>query len=350
MSLKSFPVTDHTNTSEASHPIPPDIARRAVEWLVELQSDPASDSVRLEWQRWRGEHPDNERAWRRIEAVNGKLQLLASPAASAITHATLTRPRSGKRRQVGKALAILLLVGGTTWVAEEKTPLRQWTSDYHTAVGEQRTLTLADGTRLTLNTDSAINVDFNDMERRVKLVSGEIFVATARDSRAGVARGAQTAGRPFLVETAQGQLRALGTRFLVRQQMTSSRLAVFEGAVEISPRNASDRPRVLQAGQDASFTHTKITLPQPASEFDAAWTDGMIVASGMRLADFLAELNRYRPGRLSCDPALADLRVSGTYPLADTDKILESLHTTLPLEVHAFTRYWVTLRPAKSRP
>jgi transmembrane sensor len=87
--------------------------------------------------------------------------------------------------------------------------------------------------------------------------------------------------------------------------------------------------------------------PTPVNDTATAWTDGMLVASGMRLADFLAELSRHRPGYLGCDPAIAGLRVSGTYPLADTDRILDTLRTTLPVEIHFRTRYWVTVRGAK---
>ena len=70
-----------------------------------------------------------------------------------------------------------------------------------------------------------------------------------------------------------------------------------------------------------------------------------MVASQMRLDDFLAELSRYRRGRLGCDPAIAGLRVSGVYPLDNTDRVLAALTSALPVEVHTFTRYWVTLRP-----
>ena len=74
----------------------------------------------------------------------------------------------------------------------------------------------------------------------------------------------------------------------------------------------------------------------------------MLVASGMRLDRFLAELGRHRPGLLHCDPAIAGLRVSGTYPLADTDRVLDMLRTTLPVEIRFMTRYWATVRPARS--
>ncbi|MNR82267.1 fec operon regulator FecR [compost metagenome] len=317
--------------------VSPQIARRAVEWLVALQS---GDVSREALQAWLAQHPDHARAWQRIESVNHKLRGVASPLTTALAHATLTAPRSNKRREAIKTLAAFFFVGATAYMAEEQLPWRIWTADERSAVGERRSIVLADGTELILNTDSTVNVRFNQHERRVLLLSGEIMITTAQDG--------QIAPRPFVVETAQGELQPIGTRFVVRQQTESSRLDVFAGAVEIRLRDAGGRKRVLHAGERAQFTSTEIADPVALLSDDGAWTEGMIVASGMRLQDFLAELSRYRRGRVSCDPAIADLRVSGTYPLTDTDLVLTALGTTLPVEIHFMTRYWVTIRPAQT--
>ena len=329
--------------------IPPHVARRAVEWLIELQSSDADTTTRQSLQHWMGLHPDHERAWQHIEAVNGQLRSLASPMASVIAHATLAPRRSVKRREVIKTLAVLLFAGGTTWMTKDSKPWREWTADEHTGVGERRTVTLADGTTVTLNTASAINIRFSATERRVQLVSGEILVSTGKDGghngngRSGFGNGVM---RPFVIETAQGELQPLGTRFVVRQQADASRVDVFEGAVDIRPHDGVGAPRILRAGEQTRFTRNAINEPTAINDIDAAWIDGMLIASGMRLADFLAELSRHRPGRLRCDPAIAELRISGSYPLADTDRILDTLPTTLPVEIHFLTRYWVTVRPA----
>ncbi|MBC3916199.1 FecR domain-containing protein [Undibacterium sp. CY18W] len=326
--------------------MPPAVARRAVEWLVELQSYDASDvdgvKRRQAMQQWLAQHPDHQRAWQRIEAVNGQLfgnlQRTASPVAAAIAHATLATPRSVKRREAIKTLAVMLFAGGTAWVAQDQIPWHEWTADERTGVGQRRTVTLADGTTVALNTSSAINVRFNANQRQIVLLGGEILVSTGKDG----------SGRPFIVETAQGELQPLGTRFAVRQQAYASRVDVFEGAVAIRPRDLpAGKALILHAGEQTSFTHSTIADPQPANDDSIAWTDGMLVASSMRLADFLAELGRHRPGYLGCDPAIAGLRVSGTYPLADTERILQALCATLPVDIHFLTRYWVMVRPAR---
>jgi transmembrane sensor len=327
-------------------PIPPAVARRAVEWLVELQDKPLSVTLHEEWRRWLAAHPDHERAWRRIEAVNGQLSGISDPLKSAIARATLAPPASNSRRRAVKSLAVLIFAGVTAWTVEEKTPWRQLTADLRTGRGERKTVQLADGTQLILNTDTAVSIAFNDEERRIKLIAGEILITTAKDP--------QPIGRPFLVESAQGQAKALGTYYAVRQRGDTTAVSVFKGAVEIQPNERDARSLVIQAGQQASFTSSYAMQSLSfADENSIAWAEGFIVARSMRLADFIAELTRYSKAPLTCDPAVANLRVSGSYPVADIDKVLETLCATLGLELHSVTRFWgrqvvrVTLAPSR---
>lgn len=310
--------------------IPPTVAKRAVEWLVRLQSEPLVEETREEWARWRAAHPDHERAWQRIETVNGKLRGIASPVQSALAHATLAPVASPGRREAVKALAALIFVGGAVMALEVHTPWRRWSADHRTAKGERRTLTLSDGSALTLNTDSAVDIRFDAAARRVALLSGEILVATA--SAAG------PAAPPFVVETAQGIALPLGTRFSVRQLDDSTAVSVFEGAVEIRPQRAASLR--LAAGEQAQFTAQTAGRPNPVSVDDVAWADGFLIARGMRLDDFIAELDRYSASALECAPAVAQLRVSGSYPLQDIDALLDTLVVTLKLRRIDVTRFW----------
>lgn len=319
----------------AEAPIPVKVRRDAAGWLVELQSRSVSASTLDRWRAWRAAHPDHERAWQRIEAFEGKLQTLSSPLA----HATLAQPASAQRRRAIQKLALVLFAGGTAWAIEDRTPWRTWTADHHTDTGERTAFTLADGTRIEMNARTAINIHYTDTERLVRLVSGEILVTTAPDSAA--------VARPFIVETAQGRARAIGTRYAVLQQegdhADHSHITVFDGAVEIHLGNG--RVRRIEAGEQATFTREHINAPDVADEGADAWTQGMIVAHDMPLARFLEALARHRTGRLACAPEIAALRVSGTYPVADTDKVLDILQRSLPIQVRRLTRYWITLHP-----
>jgi transmembrane sensor len=121
---------------------------------------------------------------------------------------------------------------------------------------------------------------------------------------------------------------------------------VLESAVEITSGDAPGQSEVLHAGERTTFTRQAIDAAQPASGQDSAWTRGQIVADNMRLADFLAELARYRPGIVRCEGNVANLRVSGVFPLNDPDRILAILPKVLPVQVRLRTRYWVTVEAA----
>lgn len=324
-------------------PLAPHVADQAAEWLTLLMSGEASDADHQHWLGWRAAHPDHERAWRHIEAVTRRFGQLAPRAGYRALSPYAADDGRGRRT----AMRALAWGGGGVLAAllASRTPVwRQQLADIRTGTGEQRSVALSDGTQLILNTGSAIDVRFDAAHRRVRLLAGEIFVATAHALGAAV-RAEVDDPRPFLVETAQGQVRALGTRFCVRQWAERSTVAVQQNAVRITPALGGS-PRVLAAGESAAFSAAEVEAPQPLGDGETAWTRGQIVAEDLPLGDFLAELGRYRHGMLHCDPAVAGLRISGVFPLKDTDLVLRSLPRTLAVQVRAFTRYWVTVVPA----
>lgn len=148
------------------------------------------------------------------------------------------------------------------------------------------------------------------------------------------------------MQTGLGSVQALGTRFMVRDEGAAIQVAVFEDAVEI--RAAGGARRVLRAGQRARFDADAIGPDQAADAAQVSWEHGMLAARNWRLADLVDELARYRRGFLRCDPEVAGLRVSGAFPLADTDASLRLLEKTLPVRIQRVTPYWVTVaaRPA----
>lgn len=318
-------------------PVPPEVAQRAVEWLVDLQSDDAGEELRAAWQHWRAAHPDHEAAWRHIEHVDARWRNLASPLASATAHAALAAPGTDERRSALKTLAVCFFAGGTAWMGERHAPWRAWLAEERTGVGQRRTLALADGGSAILNTDSALSLDFGPAARRILLAAGEILVTTGQRAGAGAP--------PFLVETQHGVLRALGTRFCVRLLDDGCRVSVFEGAVDVRAAGTSLR---LSAGQRTAFSSRDIGPVLPADDAESAWSDGMLIASGMRLQDFAAELARYRRGVLRCAADVADLRISGSYPLADTERVLAAVCGALPVTIEYTTRYWATLRARRA--
>lgn len=320
----------------------PAIADQAADWLTLFMSGEASDHDRQRWSRWRSAHPDHDRAWRHIEEVTGRLRGMDSRTAYPVLSPYADASRPPPRRRAALRALLWGGVAGAAGLLAARTPLAErLAADYRTGIGERRTVMLADGTALTLNTASAVDLRFDGRQRLLLLRAGEVLIATGR---AASAIGSELP--PFVVASADGRIRALGTRFTVRQHAQGTEVTVLESAVEIAPFDLPPGTRVLEAGQRLRFTRAAIGPPQPASDALPAWSRGQLVADNMRLDDFLEELGRYRPGLLRCAPEVAGLRLSGVFPVQDTDRILATLPSVLPVQVAQRTRFWVTVEAA----
>lgn len=313
-----------------SAPIDPRILHEAADWLVRLHDDRVTDEDRAACERWRSRGPEYARAWARAELLVNKLGGL--PASLAMP--ALGRPARSRRAALAKLAGLIVAVpaGWGAWRLLDGTALM---ADHRTATGERRDLTLADGTRLTLDTRTAIDVRFDATQRLLRLRQGELLVQTAPDTAA--------MHRPLRVLTDQARFEAIGTRFSLRQLGGLTRLAVLEGAVRVEPSRGE--ASIVRAGEQAEVdrAHSRSSPLQPAV---IAWTRGMLLADSMRLADVAEALSRYRDGIVSCDPAVADLRISGAFPTGDTDRALAMLTATYA--VRASRRLggrWVTLVP-----
>ncbi|MFT3814779.1 MAG: FecR domain-containing protein [Acidovorax sp.] len=316
-----------------------EVRNEAVAWYARLCSGEATEADHAAWKRWHEAHPDHQRAWRHFEALQAMLQRVPGPLAAATLQAG-----QRNRRRVLRGIAALVgsgAVAGLSWrLANTEGGLRAWLADYRTGPGEQRSITLADGSQLTLNTRTAVDVSLDAARRLVRLLEGEILVRTARLG------GGRKDARPFLVQTPQGRIQALGTRFTVRSEGDRTVVGVLEDVVEVRAAQAPGQAVRLQAGQQAVFTRERVEAPQPVEPVFADWAGGSLIVNGWRLEDVVRELARYRPGRLACDPAVADIRVSGVFPIGDTDKALAVITRAFPVRLSGVTRYWLTLVPA----
>lgn len=307
-----------------------DVAEQAMHWHLELQEASVSEATLAAWMTWRLAHPVHERAWQRAEAFAQRMSDIRSPHQRPLAHATL-RPTLSRRTAI-KQLGILLAGGAGAWSLKDTALLQDISADYHSRIGEQRSVELADHTRVQLNTDSAFNVVFERESRRIKLLRGEMLVS----------RNDLVDGRQLSVVTAEGRLEAAQARFSIRQRAGFTQVSVYQGTLALI---TSAEPVALKAGEHVSFNDQGVLARKAIPLTPPAWTQGMLVAQGQRLADFLEDLSRYRRGHLACDPSLADVRVSGTFPLANTERIIFAVADTLQLQVQQFTRYWVTLKP-----
>jgi len=309
----------------------PRAVEEAAQWYALMLPGELDEGQRRAWERWLAADPAHADAWGRVMAMAARMERLPGRIAAPVLSATSMK----SRRSALLGLAGLFVAAGTTWSVSQTAPLRAWRADYRTATGERREWLLADGSRLLLDSASAVDLDFNDHTRRILLRAGRVMVSTHPDFI--------SPSRPFLVQTPHGTVRALGTRFSVELAEGHSRVAVLEKAVEVSPAAAPLRVVRVDAGEASRFT-AELAEPPLRIQGDAeAWSRGQLVVLDMPLGEFLAELGRYRPGYLGCDPALAGLKVSGVFPADDSDAALASLAAVFPLHIRRRTRYWTRL-------
>lgn len=341
--------TGHQDGQTCADTVAPAVREQAIAWYVRLASGTQTPGDEAAFGRWHQAHPDHASAWRQLQEMGGRLRHGAALLTPRIAHGTLQKAaHAGSRRRALKALACLgtgatavyLLQAQTVW----RFPLASMLADIRSATGEQRNITLEDGTLVALNTASAIDVRFDAQQRRIVLHAGEIWVTT----------GSDPLRRPLVVVTTAGTLTPVGTRFSVRRDSTLglhayTTIGVAEGAVEVRPHSREGlAPALVRAGQQLRFSRDAVMPLAPLDTNSLAWVDGIFVAAGMRLDNFLTELGHYRPGVVRWAPEVAHLRITGTWPLrADhaTDLMLDSLERRLPVKVTRTTQYWVMVTP-----
>lgn len=308
--------------------------QEAAHWYAVLSSGEVSDLDRRQWQAWCGAAPENARAWSLVEEVVSRFQGLPP----ALAQTALDTPALDRRAAL-KLLGGLCVTGGALAAGMKTSVWEREFADFTTGTGEVRAWTLADGSRLNLNARSAVDVLFDARQRLVRVYRGEVMIETSHTM--------PLAQRPFLVETEQGVIRALGTRFMVSARDRDVEVSLFEGALEVRPFGAAVQH--LRAGEATRLQRSKTSLIYPRDPHAAAWEGGLIFADGMPLDLYLKQLAQYRPGILSCDSAAASLRVSGVFELADSDRLLARLQGILPVRVRYFSRYWVRVEAFTTR-
>ncbi|MFC6296863.1 DUF4880 domain-containing protein [Pseudomonas sp. CCM 7893] len=314
----------------SSKPVSARVLDAAIAWQLSLDSGDGNAVAREEFTKWLASDEEHARAWRQLGMLDQRFSVASGPARTA-----LLQSREGIRRRMrklGSGLASMVLVVGLVLFAGQRyVPINYWLADQRTATGEQRTLKLADGTVINLNTHSAIDVRFDEKRRLIVLQEGEILVETGHND-----------ARPFFVETREGSLRALGTRFIVKREDDGTRLSVLQSAVAAQPQ-ALHQEQIFKEGQQVLMRSDGLGPMLAVTPGSDAWTRGMLVVDNGRLGDVIEELGRYRKGHLGVDKQVADLRITGSFPLHDTDLALNALLPTLPVQIEQRTPWWVSV-------
>ncbi|WP_304167425.1 FecR domain-containing protein [Lonsdalea britannica] len=309
--------------------------QEAADWYAQLlEEDGEHSELHRRWQRWLDESAEHREAWIYVQTISQRFQPLRGELHQPSTDALLRSPRVSRRRAL-KLTALLTSGALLSWMGYRYTPLRgsllAMAADNRTVTGEIKQVTLSDGSRIWLDTASAMDIRYTTTERQLILRSGQIFIATAPDQQ-----------RPFIVVSDQGRMQALGTRFSVSQQDESTQLNVYDGIVAVTPRQESGMRRIT-AGQQWRFTADGQGTLDRLDSLDADWRTGKLSADDTPLGEVIARLSRYRRGHLSCAPDIAALRLMGTFPLDNTDRALEMISRALPIRINRRFSWWVTV-------
>ncbi|EPF79689.1 sensor [Acinetobacter gyllenbergii] len=310
--------------------IPDHVLDQAADWLVLLHSGEMTELQQQQFEQWQAEKQEHAFAIQHINRFTQGLSGLSNHFPSESLVQSKQKFNLSTKRNMLLSLSGLMVIGCGIYLL----PWAKWQSDDHTKVGEIKTVALQDGSTLILASDSYIKVDFSEQTRQIQLIEGEIYIQTAKDPQ----------HRPFMVNTKDGAIEALGTQFTVRQEQDDqTRVKVYQHAVALQPQDSGQR-QILQQGQRAYFDSQQISKPLPLNNEQPYWTQQLLVVEQWPLEKVIGELYRYKKGTYFITPELKDLRVSGVFSLKNPQQSLETLAYTHQLELSYYTPYVLKIK------
>lgn len=311
------------------------IAEEAIEWMVLLRSGEATQTDYDEYRRWRYENPLHERACQRIERTLGKFQpLLAALPHEPIRQALLAP--SGRRKVLQYGLGMVAVASLSSLMFNQHYPLSPLLSDVKTATAQRQQVPLSDGSMLMLNARTAVDINVRPETpvRQVALHNGGIFANIQPDTQ-----------RPFVIATGMGDIVALQANVNVRYESGGIHVGVLDNIAKIT--NHAGQSLRLHAGQGVWFDRSTLYHVAVTPESETDWLHGRLEVRDRSLASVISTLRDYTPGIIRLDPAIADLRVSGNFPLDNLNYTLDSLAQTMPIAIVHTTDYWIHIRAAR---
>lgn len=303
------------------------ILEQAADWLSLMEEQPLTEEQRQQFEQWKNSSPQHQKIWQRAEKVRAKLHrhaqhIPATLAKDILTQQESTPPLLGK--------LVLILAGGTVLAYGIYSIQEQaWLADYRTGYAEQQSIQLEDGTSIILNSKTAIDINYTKTERQIVLRFGEIYVETGKDP----------AQRPFTVLNQHGEMLALGTAFNVQQQKDRTQLIVIEHAVQLTTEQTRQQ-QTINAGQQIGFNAQQFYPAQPVQFEQLTWRKGLVTVNRLNLQDFAKIIEQHYGMQVKfatpvTDPALANIEISGSYPINNLDRLIELLEETYPIKIES---------------
>ncbi len=310
--------------------IPPHVLDAAADWLVILHSGEMTTLQQQQFEQWKAEKKEHQLALQQMEKLSHGLSNFAGNFPSEALVQSNQKFNLAAKRNMLLSLSGLMFVGLSAYFI----PWEKWQSDYHTKVGEIKKVSLKDGSQLIMASDCYVDVNFTQEKRQIKLIDGEIYIETAKDAQ----------HRPFIVETKNGSVEALGTQFTVRQENSEqTKVKVYKHAVAIEPENSSKR-QILKQGQRAFFDEKYISKALPLDNDQPYWTQQLLVVDQWPLQKVLDELFRYKKGTYHLAPELKNIKISGVFSLKNPEQSLETLAYSHQLELTYYSPYLLNIK------
>jgi transmembrane sensor len=328
-----------------------ELAEEAAQWLIRLDADapPSKEELRALGE-WLHRSPAHREELESMAALWGRMNILTELAVP------LVLPVWRKAGVLLAAMATLVIVIGVVIVqSRTPNPMHETNGLYATAVGQQSTLKLADGSQVMLNTNSQIKVEYGATHRNIYLIQGEALFTVAKNRE-----------RPFRVYAGSGLIEAVGTAFSVYLKGAQVDVAVTEGRVALAsintPRASTQSLGVVSAGEVATIRSPATEpaadgvavlqelepIPPQALAQRLAWQNGVVMFSGETLENVVKELGRYTTISIEIpDETIRSMRVGGRFPVGETEAMLAALETNFNLRVIRVSHNRVVLAPAQ---
>ncbi|SFK04128.1 FecR family protein [Methylophaga sulfidovorans] len=316
------------------------ISTQAAEWLVLMtdEENPPSAAQKQAFLDWKNRDPRHADAVDKLNAMLGGIQQLPRVASKAALSVSVNdRHHQHSWQTLAKTFVLLMVVfiPMLIWLPDSVTLIM---ADKKTDVGQWQSFTLADNSVITLSSDSAINVDFNNAQRTIDLLKGEMRVKVSKNPK-----------RPFVVKTEHGSLTALGTEFSVAKRSDYSLLKVIESSVAATCQREGCDVKALHPGQQIRVyaEHLGKIADFNVSDASLIWDKHQLMVDGMSLTNVLTILNRFHHGYFYFDAQQLDnYHVSAVLPLDKPQEALALLADSLPIKVSTLTPWWTTITMA----
>jgi transmembrane sensor len=299
-----------------------DIEHKAADWLQRRQFWNWSPEDQVGLDAWLAESSAHRVAFLRLKSGYAQTERLVALRSSRPERGAPSRMRLFHAAAALVAVALVATGAAFYFVTPEGTT-------YATQVGGRQTLTLADGSRIELNTDTVLRLDKTRSKRSITLIKGEAYFQVQHD-----------AARPFVVTTAGHTVTDLGTKFTVRTETDRIEVRLVEGEARLDATGVSKRQpsMVLKPGDVAVATANSISVkrePMRTLADDLGWRRGLIVFHDTTLADAATRLNRYNTNRLVVDHAAANLKINGTFRADDAQTFAQMARDIFGLRITA---------------